>query len=184
MYVTYHLIKEAADRYGYPPVIHMRAAVDREEFEFIRSTQHYGRAHDITMFIFKGPQVIVIAKHHYPPGLYRPPSGAIKPGETLIQGALREAYEETGCEIELTRYLLQVNATFTDGERHIPWTSHLFAARHLSGDPTPIDTREIREVSLASLDDFHKYREIIRNKTTSGGLNYRARLHDEVLRLL
>lgn len=184
MYVTYRLIREAADRFGYPPIIQMTAPVDYEEFEFIRSTQHYGRAHDITMFIFKGRQLIVIAKHHYPEGLYRPPSGAIKPGETLLQGALREAYEETGCRIELTRYLLQVNVTFTDGRHHIPWKSHVFSAKYLSGELCPIDTREIREVSLASLDDFDKYREIIRCKTDSGGLNYRARLHDEVLKLL
>jgi 8-oxo-dGTP pyrophosphatase MutT (NUDIX family) len=184
MYVTYRHIQEAADRYGYPPVIQMVAPVDREEYEFIRSTQHYGRAHDVTMFIFKGQKLLVIAKHNYPEGLFRPPSGAIKPTESLAEGALREAYEETGCEIELTRYILQVNVNFTDGRGVIPWTSHVFTGKYISGDPHPIDTREIREVSLARLDEFEKYKEIIRNKTISGGLNYRARLHDEVLRLL
>jgi 8-oxo-dGTP pyrophosphatase MutT (NUDIX family) len=184
MYVTYRHIQEAADRYGYPPVIQMVAPVDREEFEFIRSTQHYGRSHDVTMFIFKGQELLVIAKHHYPEGLYRPPSGAIKPGESLAEGALREAYEETGCQIELTRYILQINVNFTDGRGVIPWKSHVFTGRHISGEPHPVDTREIREVVLARLDEFEKYKRIIRNKTTSGGLNYRARLHDEVLKLL
>ena len=184
MYVTYRHIQEAADKYGYPPVIHMVAPVDREEFEFIRSTQHYGRSHDVTMFIFKEQELLVIAKHHYPKGLFRPPSGAVKPGESLIQGAMREALEETGCKIELARYVLQVNATFTDGYHQIPWRSHIFTARYISGEPHPIYTHEIREVSLATLDDFEEYKEIIRYKTASGGLNYRARLHDEVLRLL
>ena len=184
MYISYHQIQEAADRLGYPPVIRMIAPVDKAEFEFIRSTQHYGRAHDVTMFIFKDTDLLVIAKHNYPEGLYRPPSGACRPGESLIAGALREAYEETGCQIELNRYILQVDATFTDGTRIIPWKSHIFTGRHVSGDPHPIDTREIREVVLASLDKFDTYKEIIRNKTDSGGLNYRARLHDEVLRLL
>jgi 8-oxo-dGTP pyrophosphatase MutT (NUDIX family) len=184
MYVTYRHIQEAADKYGYPPVIQMVAPVDREEFEFIRSTQHYGRCHDVTMFIFKGQELLVIAKHNYPKGLYRPPSGAIKPGETLAEGALREAYEETGCEIELNRYILQVNVNFTEGRGIIPWRSHVFTGHHLSGDPHPVDTREIREVMLARLDEFEKYKRIIRDKTASGGLNYRARLHDEVLRLL
>lgn len=184
MYVTYRHIQEAADKYGYPPVIHMTQAVDPEEWEFIRSTQHYGRAHDITMFIFKGAEVLVIAKHHYPPGLFRPPSGAVHPGESLIEGAMREAYEETGCRIELCRYILQINVRFTDGKGVIPWTSHVFTGRWISGDPRPVDTREIREVRLASLNEFDTYKQIIRQKTTSGGLNYRARLHDEVLRLL
>lgn len=184
MYVSYRHIQEAADRYGYPPVIRMVAPVDIREFEFIRSTQHFGRAHDVTMFIFKNHHLVVIAKHHYPPGLYRPPSGAVRPGESLIDGALREAYEETGCKIELTRFILQVNAVFTDGFREIPWRSHVFTARYLCGDLMPIDTHEIREVSLATVEDFARFKEIIRTDISSGGLNYRARLHDEVLRLL
>lgn len=184
MYVTYRQIQDAADRYGYPPVIKMVAPVDTREFEFIRSTQHFGRAHDVTMFIFKGHHLVVIAKHHYPPGLYRPPSGAVKPGESLVDGALREAYEETGCKIELNRYVLQVNALFTEGGREIPWRSHIFTAKYLCGDLRPIDTHEIREVALAGVDDFDRFKEIIRTHTASGGLNYRARLHDEVLRLL
>jgi 8-oxo-dGTP pyrophosphatase MutT (NUDIX family) len=184
MYVTYRHIQEAADRYGYPPVIQMVAPVDAEEYAFIRSTQHYGRSHDVTMFIFKESDILVIAKHHYPPGLYRPPSGAIKPNETLAEGALREALEETGCKIELDRYILQVNVNFTDGKGIIPWKSHVFTGHWIDGDPKPIDTREIREVRLATLEDFQMYKDIIRYKTASGGLNYRARLHDEVLRLL
>lgn len=184
MYISHRVIREAADRYGYPPVLHLTAPVDSREWEFIRSTQHYGRAHDVTLFIFKGPQVLVIAKHHYPTGLYRPPSGACRPDESLVEGAIREAYEETGCRVELDRYLLQVDAIFTDGRGHIPWKSHVFTGRYLSGEIRPVDTREIRETTLATLDDFRNYKEIIRNKTASGGLNYRARLHDEVLRLL
>lgn len=184
MYVNYRLIQEAADKYGYPPIIHMVAPVDHQEYEFIRSTQHYGRAHDVTMFLFKGSDLIVIAKHNYPPGLFRPPSGACRPGESLAEGAIREAYEETGCTIALDRYLLQINVIFTDGYGKIPWKSHIFSGHYMCGEIHPIDTREIREVALANLDDFERYKDIIRNKTASGGLNYRARLHDEVLRLL
>jgi 8-oxo-dGTP pyrophosphatase MutT (NUDIX family) len=101
-----------------------------------------------------------------------------------MEGALREAYEETGCKVELNRYLLQVDVVFTDGRRHIPWKSHVLAGHYVCGEPKPIDTHEIRDVKLATLDEFDKYKEIIRTKTISGGLNYRARLHDEVLRLL
>jgi ADP-ribose pyrophosphatase YjhB (NUDIX family) len=184
MYVTHRLIQEAADRFGYPPVVQMVAPVAAQELEFIRSTQKDGRAHDITMFIFKGQQVLVIAKHSYPPGLFRPPSGAIHPGENLVDGAMREAYEETGCRVELTKYILQVNVAFTDGRYQIPWKSHVFTGRYRDGQLKPIDTKEIREVRLAGLEEFERFKEIIRTKTTSGGLNYRARLHDEVLRLL
>lgn len=184
MYMNFRKIQEAADRLGYPPVVNMTAPVDRREWDFIRLTQSYGRAHDVTLFIFKGSDLLVIAKHNYPKGLYRPPSGAAKPGESLIDGGTREAYEETGCKVEFDRYLLQINVRFTSGGHVIPWKSHVFVGHYVSGEIKPIDTREIREVRLASLTDFEKYKKIIKTKTASGGLNYRVRLHDEVLRFL
>lgn len=75
------------------------------EFDFLKRSQKHGRAHDVTLVIFRGPEIAVIAKPHYPPGLYRPPSGGVNPGESFEAGALREAREETGLDIALVRYL-------------------------------------------------------------------------------
>jgi 8-oxo-dGTP pyrophosphatase MutT (NUDIX family) len=177
------MIQMVADRYGYPPSIILKAPVDDEEYDFIRSTQSYGRCHDITLYIFKGSQVIVNAKHHYPRGLYRAPSGGLKPAEDFLEGVYREAYEETGVKIELQKYILQVNAYFTCGRKQIPWRTHVFTARYKSGKIQPVDIREIREARLADLSEFDVYKKIIAG-LESGGLSYRARLHDEVLRFL
>jgi 8-oxo-dGTP pyrophosphatase MutT (NUDIX family) len=177
------MIQAAADRFGYPPVISMRAPVSLQEYQFIRSTQSYGRCHDITLYIFKGNKVIVNAKHHYPPGLYRAPSGGLKPGEDLIEGAAREAYEETGTKIRLMRYILQINVSFTCGAKTIPWKTHIFTAKYISGKIAPVDIAEIREAKLAALAEFDEYKKIIAGME-SGGLAYRARLHDEALRFL
>ncbi len=183
MYFTSRMVQAVADRYGYPPIINMRAPVNQQEFQFIRSTQAYGRSHDFTLYIFKGSEVIVNAKHHYPRGLYRAPSGGLKPGEDFHEGVLREAFEETGTSIELSKYLLQVNVSFTYGTRSIPWKTHVFTAKYKSGKIAPIDITEIREAKLAGLSEFDEYRKII-SGLESGGLSYRARLHDEVIRFL
>jgi len=183
MYFTPRMLQMVADHYGYPPVVSMTAPVDIEEYNFIRSTQHYGRCHDITMYIFKDNQLIVNAKHQYPAGLFRAPSGGLKPGEPFKDGALREAYEETGTQIELQKYILQVNVEFTCGSKYIPWRTHVFTAKYLSGEIRPIDTREIREVKLADLAEFDEFKRMI-SRLDSGGLAYRARLHDEVLKHL
>jgi len=183
MYFTARMIQEVANHYGYPPIIRLDAPISQQEFDFIRSTQSFGRCHDLTFYIFKNDKIIVNAKHHYPPGLFRAPSGGLKPGEDFHDGAYREIYEETGVKVELRRYILQVHVNFLWGKRVIPWRSHVFTARYISGRLRPVDIREIREVALADLSDFEKYKKIIGN-LESGGLHYRARLHDEVVRFL
>ena len=183
MYFTPHMIREVANKYGYPPIIKMIAPVDAREYDFIRSTQSYGRCHDITLYIFKGNRVIVNSKHHYPPGLYRAPSGGLKPHEDFLEGVEREVYEETGVKMELLKYILQVNVSFSFGTKLIPWKSHVFTARHISGKIAPVDIGEIREAKLADLSEFDNFKKIIATME-SGGLHYRARLHDEVLKFL
>lgn len=177
------MVQNVADTYGYPPIISMNIPVDREEYDFIRSTQTFGRCHDVTLYIFKGNRVIVNAKHHYPKGLFRAPSGGLKPGEEFLEGTCREAYEETGCKIKLARYILQVNAAFSHRHRYIPWRTHVFTAQYVSGRLKPVDIREIREVKLADLAEFEEFKKIIETME-SGGLHYRAQLHDEVMKFL
>jgi 8-oxo-dGTP pyrophosphatase MutT (NUDIX family) len=183
MYFTPRMLQKVADRYGYPPIIAMDAPVDEEEYNFIRSTQYHGRCHDITLYIFRGNKIIVNAKHHYPKGLFRAPSGGLKPGESFEEGTLREAKEETGVNIQLLRYILQVNVSFSCGRKSIPWRTHVFTAEYKSGKIAPTDHREIREARLVELAAFDEYKKII-GRMESGGLAYRARLHDEVIKLL
>jgi 8-oxo-dGTP pyrophosphatase MutT (NUDIX family) len=137
------------------------------EFQCLKDSMKDGRNSDVTLFIFKEGKVIVIAKPWYPKGLYRAPSGGLKPDEDLELCAKREAYEETGAKIELEKYILRIHVTFTCHEDKVNWTSHLFTAKYLAGDLKPVDKREIREVSLLS---------------DSGGLHYRAALTEAAIK--
>ena len=128
------------------------------EYDVVEGSMQGGRAHDVTMFI-RGKEdqgrIAVIRKPFFPPGAFRAPSGAAVPGETLEQGAVRESLEETGLEVELTFYLVRINATFTSGDRPaIDWTSHIFEARESAGKIEPIDTGEIAEARWASIEEL------------------------------
>ncbi|MFQ6090103.1 MAG: NUDIX domain-containing protein, partial [Candidatus Bipolaricaulia bacterium] len=81
------------------------------------------RAHDVTLFIFIEGRIVAIRKPFHPPGVYRPPSGGVSPGERISEAAEREALEETGLEVELERYLLRLKPTFVHRGERVRWTS-------------------------------------------------------------
>jgi 8-oxo-dGTP pyrophosphatase MutT (NUDIX family) len=196
MYVTDEMIGRMALLYGNPQHKEFSVRVSGKEFDFIKSTQTYGRNHDVTLYITKDNKVIVNAKHFYPPGLYRAPSGGLKPGEDFVEGIQREVTEETGCEIELDRFLLRTSVSFrkdasggdagsktiTDRDT-IRWRSFVFLARYIRGDFSFTDRREIREVRLAEWSEFEQFAAIMR-QSDKGGLHYRAALHEAITQLL
>lgn len=186
MFITKTILHPLIEQYGTPQTKSFEIAVDQKEFDRIKSSQKNGREHDVTLYIFNGDKVAVIAKHFYPPEMYRAPSGGINPGEDFVEGAKREAHEETGCEIELEQFILRTNVTFylvDDPQKIIEWHSYVFKAKYLSGDLEFTDTNEIREARWATLPEFERFSEIMRS-TDIGGLHYRAALHEAVLAII
>lgn len=197
------IIREAEQSFGVPEQIELTTDVDCWEFDMVASSMKKRRTDDVTFFILEGDQVVVIRKPMFPPSAYRAPSGGLRPGESLREGALREACEETGLRIELERYVLRVSACFrhsTCTGEHAPlppevanpddpgclrWWSHVFLARPV-GDRTPLprDTEEIAEarwVSLATLQGPIRD-ELL--KTGWGLFRYRVALTDATLEQL
>lgn len=183
MFVSDLTIAELAARYGQPHAADFTIPVDREEFNRIKGSQKHGRKHDFTLYIFKGEDIVVIAKPFYPPGMYRAPSGGLHPGEDARTGIYREAMEETGCKIKLERFLLRTEVAFVCDNDTIEWNSYVFKASYLSGDFNFTDRREIKEVRLVRLSEFETFSRIMR-ESKIGGLHYRAALHDAVKELL
>ncbi|NIN01518.1 MAG: NUDIX domain-containing protein [candidate division Zixibacteria bacterium] len=175
------MLEQIERKYGKPRELAMSFPMNPSEFEMLKESMRDGRNSDVTLFILKNEKVIVIAKPWYPEGLYRAPSGGIKPGEDIELSAKREAYEETGVTIELVTYLLRIHVTFTCGQVGEKWTSHIFAARYLSGHPHPIDTKEIKEVTLLTLGELSALKRRLLAQD-SGGLHYRAALTEAAIK--
>lgn len=183
MFVTDDMIECMAVQYGRPHSREFHFDVTATELARIRSSQKEGRNHDVTLYIRKGEQLVVIAKHMYPPDLYRAPSGGLKPGESFEAGISREMAEETGCEIKLDRFFLQTAVDFCNGSDTVFWRSFLFLASYKNGDFKYTDHDEIRAVRLADWSEFESFGRIMR-LSDMGGLHYRAVLHEAVVELM
>ncbi len=184
MFVTKDRITEAETLYGAPVEKRITAPLREDELDFIKKTQKRGREHDVTFLIFNDKrEIAVMNKHGYPVGLFRPPSGGLDPGESFADGIKREAYEETGLEIEIERYLLRVTVDFKSPTRILRWYTHVFICKALTETITPHDTKEIREARWAALSIFDEFRERVK-EYDKGGIQYRRMLHDEIVKLL
>lgn len=191
MYIGEDIIEHLAEEYGLPEPWHTGVLCYPDEFGMICASQRDGRNHDVTVYIRKGEKLVVNAKHFYPPGLYRAPSGGVHRNENFLAGVYREMFEETGCEIELKRFLLRTDVTFYKmmpdaeiiNEERINWRSLVFLADFIKGDFKFSDRHEIREVALVNWADFDAFSRIMR-RTAIGGFHYRAALHDQVRRII
>jgi 8-oxo-dGTP pyrophosphatase MutT (NUDIX family) len=184
MYISAEAISVIERKYGTPEEAHLSYEMTGREFDMVRRSQKHGRAHDVTLFIIKEESLVVIKKPMYPPGAYRAPSGSINPGEDFEQGAIREAYEETGLDVELGLYLLRARVKFTNESKVIDWTSHIFTANPVGGTLQPIDTHEIVEARLARVDELKGPIKEALLASGSTGLRYRAELGEIVVEML
>ena len=196
MFITAEAIGEIEKKYGRPNERSFAYEMTPSEFEVVRASQKHGRAHDVTLFIFDhstrgnpddhvdGVRVVVIRKPMYPPGAYRAPSGGVAPGEPFEQGALREAYEETGLIVSLEKYIIRARVLFSNKDRSIDWTSHVFTSSSAGGKLDPIDTHEIAEARWVTVAEMMGRIRDALLASGSTGLRYRSELADAVVRRL
>jgi ADP-ribose pyrophosphatase YjhB (NUDIX family) len=184
MHIGRHIVQELVFNFGEPEVERWDVPMTEGELDRVERHLALGRAHDVSLAIVDGENLAVIRKPRYPPGVYRIPSGGVHPEESFVDGAAREALEETGLLVRIEDYLLQVHATFVSGERRAKWTTHVMLARPTGGSLAPRDTREIAEarwIDWTELTD--KVNPLLRDSGL-GGLAYRARLHERVRDIL
>ncbi len=117
MHIGRHIVQELVFTFGEPDVERWDVPMTDKELDGVERHLGLGRAHDVSLVIQKESRLAVIRKSGYPPGAYRFPSGGIHPEESFLDGAVREALEETGLSVRIEDYLLQVHATFVSGLR-------------------------------------------------------------------
>src|SRR5712691_6239256 len=121
MHLTDEILAPIRARYGEPDVLEWEGEISEREHGL--ATHDPARLHDVTLFILNGhdsdargralpgraedQRLALIRKHPFPPDIWRPPGGGVKPGESFVEAVQREAFEETGLRVELERYLVE-----------------------------------------------------------------------------
>ncbi|MBD1925237.1 8-oxo-dGTP diphosphatase MutT [Trichocoleus sp. FACHB-90] len=83
-------------------------------------------------------------------GLWEFPGGKIEPGETVVECIKREIKEELGIEIEVGDRLIVIDYTYSK----FSITLNVHHCQHLTGIPQPIESEEVRWVTLDQLDQY------------------------------
>ena len=180
MHIGRHIVQELVFTFGEPVVERWSVNLSADELDEVEHHRERGRAHDVSLVILDGDRLAVIRKAGYPEGAFRIPSGGIHPEESFVDGAVREALEETGLEVRIEDYLLQVHANFVCGDKSARWTTHVMLSRVTGGVLAPRDAGEVeaaRYVDWRELIDDVNPRLV---RSGRGGLEYRARVHERV----
>jgi 8-oxo-dGTP pyrophosphatase MutT (NUDIX family) len=184
MHIGRHIVQELVFTFGEPVVERWDVPLTPGEQDRVDRQHSLGRAHDVSLVICDAERIAVIRKREYPPGAFRIPSGGIHPEESFVDGAAREALEETGLTVRLEDYLLQIHATFVSEARAAKWTTHVMLARTVGGSLAPIDIAEIEAARWTSWPELVSGMNPLLRESGLGGLRYRADLHDRVHAIL
>ena len=182
MHLTDEALAPIRERYGEPAILEWEGEISEREYGV--ATFNPQRNHDITLFILHGHRLALIRKHPFPPDVWRPPGGGIKPGEDFVAGVVREAHEETNLRVELERYLVDVHARFFHGAAVLDWRTHVFLATTGDEEIAPVDTDEIAAARWGTLDELAGP---LRERLLATGRafwRYRVALHDAALAAL
>ena len=185
MHIDELVLGRLRKRFGRPAVLRWEGEISAQEYAL--ATYEPGRTHDVTLFIFDGERLALIRKPAYPQGIWRPPGGGVREGEEFVAGAVREALEETGVEIELERYLVATEATFRFGAEQLEWRTHVFSARAEPSNTVLLSPRDSREIEAARWGSVEELSGPIRERILATGRalwRYRIALHDAALAAL
>ena len=184
MHIGRHIVQELVLEFGEPEVERWDVALTKPELDVVLKHRGLGRAHDVSLLILDGDRIAVIRKPGYPEGGYRIPSGGIHPEESFVDGATREALEETGLTVRIEDYLLQVHVTFSCGDESAKWTTHVMLAHPVAGHLEPLDTAEIEGARWVDWVELTERLNPVLVGAEGGGLKYRARLHQRLRELV
>jgi 8-oxo-dGTP pyrophosphatase MutT (NUDIX family) len=179
MHLSEEVLRPVRLRYGTPSVLIWDGEISGLEYEL--ATYNPKRTHDVTLFILDDDRLALIRKPMFPPGVWRPPGGGVKPGEDFVAAVAREAMEETGLEIELRRYLVEAQARFRYEARELDWRTHVFLATTEGRNLEPQDVVEIAGARWGTLVELGGPLRERLLATDRAFWRYRVALHDTAL---
>jgi 8-oxo-dGTP pyrophosphatase MutT (NUDIX family) len=182
MHLTDEVLAPIRARYGVPSILEWAGEITAREYGV--ATYNPKRRHDVTLFVLNESRLALIRKPTFPPDIWRPPGGGVKPGEDFVEAVKREALEETGLHVELDRYLVEARAVFHFGEPPLDWRTHVFSALTTDEAIEPLDTVEIAEARWGTLEELAGPLRDRLLGTDRAFWRYRVALHDAALAAL
>jgi 8-oxo-dGTP diphosphatase len=183
MHVGDEVLTPLRKRFGDPVELPWEGEISAAEWSI--ATYNASRTHDVTLFILDpSRRLALIRKPQFALDVWRPPGGGIKPGEDFVEGAVREALEETGLHVELRRYLVASRVVFRNAGRELPWRTHVFLAETADEELAPGDSGEIAEARWGTLPELGGSLRQTLLATGRAFWRYRVALHDAALRAM
>lgn len=145
-------ITRLSERYG-APLLHNAPLYTGDDYEPINKPDRYG---EVCMVVRrKNGRLITMKKDFYPPNTFRLLTGGIHHGESIYDGLVRETQEETGLQVDISRFLALVTYQ-TEAARISPsFYTFAFLLDEVSGTLGAIDEDEaveaFREIEPAEL---------------------------------
>jgi len=125
-------------RYGSRPQIRADLEVGAEFYQqwHRRLAETRNRRAEVVLVLLNPQERILLhTKSFYPPGIFRLPTGGVKPHEDLMDALPRETFEETGYRDLDYNYLGATRYVFNLRDRALPFTSFNFSANLPDGRP-------------------------------------------------
>ncbi len=135
-------LSRAIERFGKPIVWHKQLRFGAKTMGYYRGIGD-GRVAEVVIALRRPSGCYLLhTKSFYPEGTYRLLSGGINPDEDLIDALVREAFEETGLQITVERFVGLVHHLFVHEHREMPFSSCIFEVTEAGGTLRLEDTAE------------------------------------------
>lgn len=109
----------------------------------------------VLLFDEQGENVLMVKNKGENSSYYTLPGGAVEPGETLEEGAIREVKEETGFDVEINGVFSVSEAFFEDRGHHVIFFT--FRGKIIGGEMNismPDEIEEITWMDSQKAEDF------------------------------
>lgn len=160
-------LSQLSQRYGQPLVRTVELAIDTL-FDPLTARDRYG---EVCMVVRRrSGHLITMTKSFYPRGAFRLPTGGINFGEKVYDALLRETYEETGLEVNVTQFLVALAYHIPHIHETPVFYTFAFLLDEISGTLAAIDESEkveaYREVLPAELPSLAAFLEHVKPESS------------------
>lgn len=156
-------VNRATEAFGAPLERDMAQSVGEDTYRYWETMRRRRVAEVVLALKRSSGRYLVHTKEFYPPGIFRLPTGGVKPGEDLVTAVRRETLEETNLRVSIDRFLGILDYRFVWQGKSLPFTSYVFALSERADGPETGDSSQPLNVSLLAQrkERISGFREVI-----------------------